>query len=312
MLSALSFPSITTVISSVTHVGNGLKYEKSKTGWKDVDLTWLQSWQWPRDFSFLFLLTSSFLPWQQSFIAGHSRHNHQGLEVLYLVLAPRPGTPTVYLNRERVLRESGQRWRARPCPDQTRGNFYSTGQFQTNLVVFLLRYWCFRGKGRMGSYFMGPEFWFQRMKMFWRWTMIMVAERCECTYCRWTVHLEVIAEFDTQVLYKELLWGALFTLRNKVSFRKDVIQPCINLVLVFKCFQRLPRASLVAQTVKNWPAMEDPGSIPGEGRSPGEGNCNPLQYSCLENSMDRGAWRASTWGCKELDTTEQLTQRSPG
>ena len=33
----------------------------------------------------------------------------------------------------------------------------------------------------------------------------------------------------------------------------------------------------------------DPGSIPGSGRSPGEGNGNPLQYSCLENSMDRGA-----------------------
>ena len=34
----------------------------------------------------------------------------------------------------------------------------------------------------------------------------------------------------------------------------------------------------------------DPGLIPGSGRSPGEGNGNPLQYSCLENSVDRGAW----------------------
>ena len=34
----------------------------------------------------------------------------------------------------------------------------------------------------------------------------------------------------------------------------------------------------------------NPGSIPGSGRSPGEGNGNPLQYSCLENPMDRGAW----------------------
>ena len=34
----------------------------------------------------------------------------------------------------------------------------------------------------------------------------------------------------------------------------------------------------------------DPGSIPGSGRSPGEGNGNPLQYYCLENPMDRGAW----------------------
>ena len=37
-------------------------------------------------------------------------------------------------------------------------------------------------------------------------------------------------------------------------------------------------------------SMGDPGLIPGSGRSPGEGNGNPLQYSCLENSMDRGTW----------------------
>ena len=37
----------------------------------------------------------------------------------------------------------------------------------------------------------------------------------------------------------------------------------------------------------------DPGSNPGSGKSPGEGNSNPLQYSCLENSMDRGAWQAT-------------------
>ena len=40
----------------------------------------------------------------------------------------------------------------------------------------------------------------------------------------------------------------------------------------------------------------DTGSIPGEGRSPGEGNGNPLQYSCLGNPMDRGAWRATVHG----------------
>ena len=52
----------------------------------------------------------------------------------------------------------------------------------------------------------------------------------------------------------------------------------------------------------------DPASIPGSGRSPGEGNGNPLQYSCLENPMDRGAWQAtcSPWGHKESDTTERL------
>ena len=40
----------------------------------------------------------------------------------------------------------------------------------------------------------------------------------------------------------------------------------------------------------------DPGSIPGLGRSPGEGNGNPLQYSCLENPVDRGAWQATIHG----------------
>ena len=46
------------------------------------------------------------------------------------------------------------------------------------------------------------------------------------------------------------------------------------------------------------------GSIPGSGRSPGGGNGNPLQYSCLGNPMDRGAWQASPWGYKELNMTE--------
>ena len=49
--------------------------------------------------------------------------------------------------------------------------------------------------------------------------------------------------------------------------------------------------------VKNLPAnagdLRDMGSIPGLGRSPGKGHGNPLQYSCLENPMDRGAWQAT-------------------
>ena len=54
----------------------------------------------------------------------------------------------------------------------------------------------------------------------------------------------------------------------------------------------------------------DVGSIPGLGRSPGQGNGNPLQYSCLENSMDRGGWRAAIHGVtKELDMTERLKNK---
>ena len=50
----------------------------------------------------------------------------------------------------------------------------------------------------------------------------------------------------------------------------------------------------------------DPGSIHGSGRSPGEGNGNPVQYSCLENSMDRGAWQATVHWVTESDTIEQV------
>ena len=64
--------------------------------------------------------------------------------------------------------------------------------------------------------------------------------------------------------------------------------------------------------VKNPPAsvgdIRDMGSIPGSGRSPGGGNDNPLQYSCLENPMDREALQAySPCGCKESDMTEMLS-----
>ena len=56
--------------------------------------------------------------------------------------------------------------------------------------------------------------------------------------------------------------------------------------------------------VKNSPANTgDMGLIPGSGRSPGEGNGNPLQYSCLRNPMDRGAWRAIVQDAAESDTT---------
>ncbi|CAI9173973.1 unnamed protein product [Rangifer tarandus platyrhynchus] len=55
-------------------------------------------------------------------------------------------------------------------------------------------------------------------------------------------------------------------------------------------------------------SVGDPGSVPGLGRSPGEGKGNPLQYSCLGKSHgQRSLVGYSVWGCKESDTTEQRT-----
>ena len=73
-------------------------------------------------------------------------------------------------------------------------------------------------------------------------------------------------------------------------------------------------ASQVAQWVKNPPAGNtgDMGSIPGSGRSSGVGNGNPLQYFCLENPIDRGAWWATVDGVTESWTQlKQLSMQTP-
>ena len=68
----------------------------------------------------------------------------------------------------------------------------------------------------------------------------------------------------------------------------------------------MKNSSCVALVVKDLPASagdaRDVGSIPGSGRSPGEGNGSPLQYSCLENPLDRGAWRATVHGVTKSQT----------
>ena len=85
---------------------------------------------------------------------------------------------------------------------------------------------------------------------------------------------------------------------------KDFKIVIINMILIFM------EASLVAQTVKLLPVCPqcgDPGSIPGMGRSPGEGNGNPLQHSWPAKSHGRRSLIGySPWGRKESDTTERL------
>ena len=67
------------------------------------------------------------------------------------------------------------------------------------------------------------------------------------------------------------------------------------------------RSFLSGSVVKNLPANTgDMGSIPGLGRSPGKGNGNSLQYSCLGNAMDRRTWRATVHEVTDSDMAEQL------
>ena len=71
------------------------------------------------------------------------------------------------------------------------------------------------------------------------------------------------------------------------------------------CQLGFPGSTAVKNPPVNAGDTGDPGSIPASGRYPGEGNGDRLQYSCLGNTMDRGAWRATIHGvAKELDTTK--------
>ena len=79
-----------------------------------------------------------------------------------------------------------------------------------------------------------------------------------------------------------------------ISIGKQIFAECIRHIQGFPCDSDGKESACNAGY---------PGSISGSGRPPGEGNGNPLQYSCLENPMDGGAWWA-TWGHKKSDTTE--------
>ena len=92
----------------------------------------------------------------------------------------------------------------------------------------------------------------------------------------------------------------------------------INILGKWQCIKYLVLSiwvSSVVLVVKNSPV--NPGdirgmrSIPGWGRSPREGNGNPLQYSCLENHMDRGAWWATAHGVTKSNMTEWLRNKHP-
>ena len=93
-----------------------------------------------------------------------------------------------------------------------------------------------------------------------------------------------------------------------------LMNPVVSLVMYTRACPRgdNPRthrawASLVAQLLKNPPTNAgDTGSIPGSGKSPGDGNGNPFQYSCLGNPTHREVWWATVHGVAESDMTEHI------
>jgi len=92
-------------------------------------------------------------------------------------------------------------------------------------------------------------------------------------------------------------WAAIYGVAQSQTRLKWLSSSNSNLVY---------KASQMLLMVKNLPAnagdIRDVGSIPGLGRSPGGGHGNPLQYSCLENPMDRGAWQATVLGVTKSQT----------
>ena len=108
-----------------------------------------------------------------------------------------------------------------------------------------------------------------------------------------------------------LTWGRIVTTwvyRHVFWEVSDIL--FLDLRIIITVCSDLNQSSQVVLVVKNLPDnagnQRDPGSIPGLGRFPGEGNGYPLKYSCLENPMDRGLAGDSPWGHEELDMTEQL------
>ena len=105
---------------------------------------------------------------------------------------------------------------------------------------------------------------------------------------------------------KVLLYSTENCIQNPAinSNEKDCKKEYIFCIFSLYRIYGLPRGCSGKESACN---AGNPGLIPGLGRFPGEGNGCPLQYSCLENSMDRGAWWATAYGVTESDMTEQLT-----
>ena len=98
------------------------------------------------------------------------------------------------------------------------------------------------------------------------------------------------------------------------------VSPLVDISILLNVSFRCGRHQRLSHLLMGFPgdsdAKESPcpaghwGSVPVLGRYPGEGNGNPLEYSCLRSPMDRRAWRATVHGVTKLDTAERLTQHN--
>ena len=132
-------------------------------------------------------------------------------------------------------------------------------------------------------------------------------------------NLPSVCQMISQIEWVYLLWMATtrFCIFVKVGARMQH-KPIEPLLWASPCAGHMPAQDFIwyqphirDTVVKNPPANAgDADLIPGLGRSPGVGNDNLLHYSCLENSMERGAWWAIAHGVAELDVTEQLSMHT--
>ena len=99
------------------------------------------------------------------------------------------------------------------------------------------------------------------------------------------------------------VWRRVDVLGRGTSISKGGIRKEMNLISTLASFPwGFPGSSVVRKPPANAEDAGDKGSIPGSGRSPAGGNGNPLQSSCLENPMDRGAWWATVHGVTKSQT----------
>ena len=138
----------------------------------------------------------------------------------------------------------------------------------------------------------------------WSYRVLFFKELVECNDL--TVYLYLLCTYHVLTI-------ALHVLTSHLNFTTALEVGSIVIIPILYVTQ--PKAgSPGGSVVKNLPANAgdsgDSGWIPGLGRSPGGGNGNPLQYSCLENPMNRGLAGSNSQGCEESDTPKQLSMHA--